>query len=149
MSLRAAQNSTLLHHKFSANLCLPYSLDLLRLPFICPSHFNTFLLFSPRPNPLSRYLLQGAPKRVAILLADPVSLQPGQDLQLLVGAQSQQVDDALPVWPLGHWVVGKALADGVGWVHGGRPFPFWDGVRGRGSWLSDLHLCTCVTERTE
>lgn len=57
------------------------------------------------------------------------------------------MDDALPVWPLGHWVVGKALADGVGWVHGGRPFPLWDWVGGRGSWLSDLHLGTCVRKR--
>lgn len=54
------------------------------------------------------------------------------------------MDDAFPVWPLGHWVVGKALADGVGWVHGGRPFPLGDRVGGRRSWLSDLHLCTCV-----
>lgn len=39
------------------------------------------------------------------------------------------MDDAVAVRPLGHGVVGKALADGVGWVEGSGMFPLWNGIR--------------------
>lgn len=40
------------------------------------------------------------------------------------------MNDAVPVRPLGHGVVGKALADGVGWVERCGLFPLWNGVGG-------------------
>lgn len=39
------------------------------------------------------------------------------------------MDEAVAVGPLGHRVVGKALADGVGWVDGGGAFALRDWFR--------------------
>lgn len=63
-------------------------------------------------------LLQGGSQGVTVLLVDAVPLQAREHFQLFVGPQRQQVKDAVPEGPLGHGVVGKALADSVGWVDG-------------------------------
>lgn len=39
------------------------------------------------------------------------------------------MDKAVTVWALGNRVVGKALADGVGWVDGGGAFALRDWFR--------------------
>lgn len=62
--------------------------------------------------------MQGGSQGVPVLLVDAVPLQARQHLQLFVGPQRQQVKDAVPEGPLGHGVVGKALADSVGRVDG-------------------------------
>lgn len=86
------------------------------------------------------YLLQHGSQGAAVLLVDPVPLQTGKHLQLLVGPQRHQVDEAVPEWPLRHGVVGKALADSVGWVDGCGAFAFWDHLWGKRRWLTDQDL---------
>lgn len=54
------------------------------------------------------------------------------------------MDDTVPVRPLGHGVVGKALADGVGWVEGRGLLPLWNMVGGWGGWLSALDFFVCA-----
>lgn len=56
------------------------------------------------------------------------------------------MNDAVPVWPLRYGVVGKALADGVGWVKGGGLLPLWSRVGGRGGRFSVLDFF--VSERS-
>ncbi len=54
------------------------------------------------------------------------------------------MNDAVPVWPLRYGVVGKALADGVGWVKGGGLLPLWSRVGGRGGRFSVLDFFVYV-----
>lgn len=61
------------------------------------------------------------------------------------------MNDAVPVWPLRYGVVGKALADGVGWVEGGGLLSLWNRVGGRRGRFSVLNFFvyakTTFTER--
>lgn len=86
------------------------------------------------------YLLQGAPQRVSVLLVDPIALQTGEHLQLLVGPQRQQVDDAIPKGTLEYGVVGKALANSVGWVDRCGALALRDHLWSRQRRLTDLDL---------
>jgi len=86
------------------------------------------------------YLLQGGPHGRAVLLVDAVPLQTGHHLQLLVGPERQQVDEPVPEGPLGHRVIGKALADGVGWVDGRGALTLRDHVCPRQRRLTAMDL---------
>lgn len=85
-------------------------------------------------------LLQGASQGVPVLLVDAVPLQTREHFQLLVGPQRQQVKDAVAEGPLGHGVVGKALADGVGWVDGHGALALGSDLRSRKRRFPDMDL---------
>lgn len=85
-------------------------------------------------------LLQGGSQGVAVLLVDAVPLQTRQHFQLLVGPERQQVNDAVPEGPLGHSVVGKALADGVGWVDGHGALALGSDLRSRKRRFTNMDL---------
>lgn len=84
--------------------------------------------------------MQGGSQEVAVLLVDAVPLQAGEDFQLFVGPQRQQVDDAVTEGPLGHRVVGKALTDSVGWVDGRGALALGSDLRSRKRWFTDVDL---------
>lgn len=85
-------------------------------------------------------LLQGGSQGVAVLLVDAVPLQTSEHFQLFVGPQRQQVNDAVPKGPLGHGVVGKALADSVGWVDGHGALALGSDLRSRKHRFADMDL---------
>lgn len=89
---------------------------------------------------LTCYLLQGGSQEVAVLLVDSVPLQAGEHFQLFVGPQRQQVDDAVTEGTLGHGVVGKALADSVGWVDGRGALALGSDLQSRKRWFADVDL---------
>lgn len=86
------------------------------------------------------YLLQGGSQGVTVLLVDAVPLQTGQHLQLLVGPQRQQVNDAVTEGSLGHGVAGKALTDSVGWVDRRGALALGSDLRSRKRRFTDMDL---------